>query len=180
MTTFDLKELSDEAFVQRLVLKTTDRSWSIREIAEIERRGFEILDSQPELKREIQAIRDGLVKSATNALQHYKQNYETIAKAFPKPSLPKLPEYILNPRLLSTITGPLPENIGNIEATSPSTSETISTIAIEHLLQEIKKSNNKIAESLNRDLVFWLIFASSAISAVCAVASLLITILEQS
>jgi hypothetical protein len=165
---FDLSEMSDELFIQRLILGQASRSWSLGEIAELEVRGFEILENFPELRSEIENRRNELVETATSALMNYKKNYEVIAAS--------LPRYEILSNSLHTITGPMSEMVANAPSNESSIGAVVLNAAFENSLKQLVASSKATEDSLKRDKVFWFIFLATAISALCTCVSLMLTI----
>jgi hypothetical protein len=70
-----LSELSDEALIARLKKKAKDKSWSVAEVIEVERRGYQVLDSEPE-------IRDAIKSQLSASLELMKKVLEPQLKQF--------------------------------------------------------------------------------------------------
>lgn len=168
MNRTDLAKLSDETFIQRLVLNQASRSWSLGEIVELEKRGFELLNEYPELKRDIKHLRDKLVHKTTDALKSYDKNFKNITA-----SMPKFGTYTPT---LHSLTGPMPDALASVPSNEAATSALVTTAAVENLLMDLNKTSSETRDSLKRDPIFWSIFIATAISAVCGVVSLILTL----
>jgi hypothetical protein len=64
----DLSRLTDEEFIRILKAKEKGRSWTLRELFEIERRGNGFLSKDPELQEAIRLVQSGVAKGITDAL----------------------------------------------------------------------------------------------------------------
>jgi hypothetical protein len=76
-----LSELSDEALIARLKKKAKDKSWSVAEVIEVERRGYQVLDSEPEIRDAIKSQLSASLELMKNVLEpQLKQFQELRAK----------------------------------------------------------------------------------------------------
>lgn len=64
-----LENLSDEELIARLKPKQSDKSWSIAEIREVERRGYEFLAAEPELQADLKKVISDFVKKIEEAVR---------------------------------------------------------------------------------------------------------------
>ncbi len=77
--------VSDSDFVSILLKHRSDQSWTVSQIFELERRGFEILDEHPELQSELKSRQEQLVSKITKsaepalaALRGIQKNFENL------------------------------------------------------------------------------------------------------
>ena len=171
-----LSGLSDEAFYQRLKLNQASRTWTVGDLFELERRGFDLLKKDPILQGQLEKVRDDHVATI-------KATFEAIGKGA------KLKTQSLIARLstsagvahpvltfptssLQAVIGPIAPEVSNLEIENPKTDLALFAAGFENL----DRSMSKIVKSLRRDLVFWIIATSTVISAITSICILVLTI----
>jgi hypothetical protein len=178
-------ESSDDDLVAILKAKAQDKSWTISEIFELEKRGFEILDKYPELRHELERIRDSQIekilkstKPALDTLRAQGNLAEDLIKALPKMEIPKMPSYQVPTFTLQGVTGPVGPKFGNSQILESAANNQLVQQGIAHTLKEILDTNVSTLEAMKKDPAFWMIFAFTGVSAVCSILSIVLVIIH--
>lgn len=185
METSKWSETSNEEFVALLKSKANSRSWTISEIFELEKRGFEILNSEPDLKLELERVRDVQIekilkstKPALDSLRAQGNLAEQILKSLPKLEIPKGPTYEPLLYSLQGVTGPVGPRYENAQILEHEANNYLIQQGIAHTLKEIHNTNISTLEALKKDPAFWMIFAFTGISAVCSIISIILVVIH--
>lgn len=168
--------VSDGDFVSILLKHRSDQSWTVSQIFELERRGFEILDGHPELKSELKTSQEQLISKITKsvepalaAIRGMQKNFEILQKSFPKFNLPKYPAFDISTVDIQSITGPVEPIIGDSQFIESTDNGSLEKLGVEHLLEQIADATKATSNRVKQGWEFWLLFAFSAVSAVCTV-----------
>ena len=188
-----LSEFSDDEFFARLKEKESTRSWTIGEILELERRGLELLDRDPGLKTEIEAIRnrhlDSVKKAAEqvrNQLLPFQNSLISTASLIERMNLSLgIPKKSLDwhsgpnpmsPQSLKGITGPVSSEVSNVEINQQGADHLLLEAALNKAMKPFLSETRLIRRLLSRDPVFWIIAASTFFSAIATIWMLVLTI----
>jgi hypothetical protein len=82
-------EFSDDEFYEHLRSSVGGGSWSLAELVEVERRGYEFLDRDPELRIMIEATKERFLESMRGALKPLTDNIREIGKKLAQDSSAK-------------------------------------------------------------------------------------------
>lgn len=189
-----LSELTDDELYQRLKFKQTAKSWTVGELYEVERRGFQLLDSDPALRTQLQEIRDNRRAKVSETIKPWLDRQFSVPNTISLSAFEHLTEIIKDqnkmvdwakkpfgiavPKLefptgsLQGLTGPVPESVSQLEIDNPKTDEPLAKVTFENLMAEVKETN----KLLSRDSVFWVIAVSTVISAITSIWILVLTI----
>lgn len=136
--------VSDGDLVSILLRHRSDQSWTVSQIFELERRGFEILDGHPELQSELKTRQEQLVSKITKsaepalaALRGIQKNFENLQKSIPKLDLPKFPVFDAATVSIQSITGPVGPRIGDSQFIESADDGSLEKLGVEHLLEKI-------------------------------------------
>jgi hypothetical protein len=162
--------LSDEQFVEILLQHAIDKSWTVGEIIELERRGFEILDGHPEVQNELRDRRDKFIekildatKPALDGIKKLQSSINLFQKPLSKFSFPTFEVPTLN---IQSITGPVAPKIANSNFVRSSENGSLKDLAIHRTLEKIAEATEVIAKYSKPGWNYWALFVFSAISAV--------------
>lgn len=169
------ENVSDADFVSILLKHRSDQSWTVSQIFELEHRGFEILDGQPELQSELKTRQEQLVSKITKsaepalaALRGIQKNFENLQKSIPKLDLPKFPVFDIPTVNIQSITGPVEPIIGDSQFIESADNGSLEKLGVEHLLEQIADATKATSDRVKQGRAFWLLFAFSAVSAFCS------------
>ena len=167
--------VSDADFVSILLKHRRDQSWTVSQIFELERRGFEILDGHPELQSEIKTRQEQFVskiaKSAEptlTALRAIQKNFENLQRSIPKLDVPKFPVFEIPTVNIQSITGPVAPSIGESQFIKSADDGSLDKLVVEGLLKQIADATKATSDHVKQGWAFWLLFAFSAVSAFCS------------
>lgn len=101
-------KLTDEEFLAGLRQRYPEQGWTVGDLIEVERRGFNILDDDLEIKEDMQLATEKMMKSLRAAIAPQIESFKKLSKSLMKPIFPDL----------ARISSLHPE-IMNMEITSP-------------------------------------------------------------
>jgi hypothetical protein len=168
--------ISDADFVSILLKHRHDQSWTVSQMFELERRGFEILDAHPELKSELKTRQEQLISKITKsaepavaAIRGMQKNFEILQESFPKLDLPQYPIFNIPTVNIQSITGPVAPDIGDSQFIESADNGSLEKLGVEHLLEQIADATKTTSDRVKQGWAFWLLFSFSAVSAFCSV-----------
>lgn len=177
--------ISDEDFVALLKSKARSKSWTISEIFELEKRGFQILNEQPELKFELERVRDNqiekilkITKPTLDSLRAQGDLAERILKTLPKVEI--LKGHISESPIYSLqgVTGPVGPRYENAQILENEANSYLIQQGIANTLKEILHTNVSTLEALKKDPTFWFIFGFTGVSAICSIVSIVLVLIH--
>lgn len=173
------ENISDQDFVAILLKHESDQSWTVSEIFELERRGFEILDDHPELQKALNAHRERLISRITKSIQpslsafrQIESNFEKLQQSAPKINFPKFPKVEVPTLYIQSITGPVKPKLGETKFIESSNNGSLEKLGIENLLKQIADATKSTSDQMKPGWPFWTLFGFSAISAICSILSI--------
>jgi len=193
-----LNELTDDELFDRLKEKQSVKSWSIGEILATEKRGFDFLSRDPQLRKELEESRDKQIETIKKSSEQVRQLLlpvdfsalnasRAVVRGLKLPPGKQLPGgwiSISDPNFgksLRSLTGSIPESVSNLKInTTESKQPLVEAIesTLEARLGEVLKANQRTNRLLERDPIFYVIAFSTIVSAVATVWMLVLTILN--
>jgi hypothetical protein len=158
-------EMADLEFIDLLKSKLNEASWNVGEIVELERRGIEIVDPEPELSKALLKKRSEFTTSINKALEPYSRQFEILSRSinsFKDLHLGKA--MALNPKIENQIIS-IPETAQDLVTREVA-------ITLEQSLSELRG----IRRQNQRDWFQWSIWISSFVAALTAVVSLIFSL----
>ena len=179
-----LSELSDSEFVEKLRESLEGRSWSMRQIAELQRRGLGIIEDDPPLREAINEsglaflsmVREmstaGLQefhRTTSQALDPLRERIAEVSLLFPKTEFP---------RLDSPMVPAWSESLAEIEPLNLSELPVSPTLEMQVAqLEALSEIQEEIRESRRRGWSYWLLVTLTAIAALAAVTSVVLALI---
>lgn len=108
---------TDEEFLQGLRQRYPEQGWTVRDLIEVERRGFNILDDDLEIKEDMQLATEKMMKSVREAIAPQIEGFKKLSESLRQQVFPDL----------ARISSLHPE-IMNMEITSPQ----VKQLAVQH------------------------------------------------
>lgn len=78
------EDMSDSEFTNLLESKLSESNWSVGELVELERRGFDIVDPESELSAALLKKRAEFTAAVNKALEPYSKNFQILSDSISK------------------------------------------------------------------------------------------------